>query len=230
MLLSSTALADTTIHFSSEAYTFTQDEKALITQIIEQSETGVRTLLPTLTEDITVNVVAIDRNIDIVGGATGRADAPGVIEVMLSTATEGGVSASARQALTSTMYHELHHLVSGWTMTENKYGPMHGIPIATVNEGLASVFAETYTDEYFAKAFDYPEQVADWLDEIMQLPLDANYSHWVSGFHPDGRTVIGYRLGRYVVHEAMRKTGKDILEVSEMSPEAILDIVLPESH
>lgn len=226
LLLSSTALANTTINFSSEAYTFTQDEKALITQIIEKSETGVRALFPSLTEDITVNVVAIDRNLDIVGGVTGRADAPGVIEVMVSTATEGGVSASARQALTSTLYHELHHLVRGWTITDNKYGPMHGIPIATINEGLASVFAETYTDEYFAKAYDYPEQAAQWLDEIMQLPMDANYNHWVSGFHPDGRSVIGYRLGRYVVHEAIRKTGKDILEVSEMTPEAILDIVL----
>ena len=182
--------------------------------------------MPILTPDITVNVVAIDRNIDIVGGVTGRADAPGVIEVMLSTATQGGVSASARQALTSTMYHELHHLVTGWTMTENKYGPMHGIPIATVNEGLASVFAETYTDEYFAEAYDYPEQVAEWLDEIMQLPLDANYNHWLSGFHPDGRSAIGYRLGRYVIHEAMRKTGKNILEVSEMTPDAILQLVM----
>ncbi len=92
--------------------------------------------------------------------------------------------------------------------------------------GLASVFAETYTDEYFAEAYDYPEQAAEWLDEIMQLPLDANYNHWVSGFHPDGRSVIGYRLGRYVVHEAMRKTGKNILEVSEMTPDAILQLVL----
>ena len=101
-----------------------------------------------------------------------------------------------------------------------------GIPVATVNEGLASIFAETYTDEYFAKAYDYPNEVVDWLQEIINLPKDANYSHWVAGFHPDGRSVVGYRIGRYVVHQAMEKTGKDILQLSELAPEEILAIVL----
>ena len=215
-----------TINFDTQNHAFTADEKKVITAIINQSESRVRELFPSLDKEITVNVVTTDRNLDIVGGATGRADAPGVIEVTLSTASPQGVTGSAKTALTSSVFHELHHLVRGWTMTENRFGVQPGIPVATVNEGLASIFAETYTDEYFAKAYDYPEQAAKWLDEIMALPKDANYAHWVAGFHPDGRSVIGYRIGRYVVHQAMEKTGKDIIELTEMSPQEILDVVL----
>ncbi|QBG34736.1 DUF2268 domain-containing putative Zn-dependent protease [Litorilituus sediminis] len=222
------SMAATKVNFNSDAYPFTNEEKAHISKIINQSEQEVRKLLPTLDETITVNVVTTDRNIDMVGGVFGRADAPGLLEVTLSTASKNGVIGSADTALTSSLYHEMHHLARGWTMTENRFGVQPGIPVATVNEGLASVFADTYTDEYFPLAYDYPEQAAQWLDEIMNLPKDANYGHWVSGFHPDGRSVIGYRIGRYVVHQAMEKTNKDILALSNMTPEAILAVVLSE--
>ena len=220
------ANAETVVNFDSGNHKFTLKEKELIKGIIFQSEKRVRKLLPALDENLTINVVTTNHNLDIVGGVYGRADAPGVIEVTLSTASENGISGSASAALTSSMFHELHHLVRGWTMTENQFGVQPGIPVATVNEGLASIFAETYTDEYFALAYDYPEEAAAWLNEIMALPKDANYAHWVGGFHPDGRSVIGYRIGRYVVHQAMQKTGKDILALSKMSPQAILDVVV----
>jgi len=224
--LTAQASTKTTVNFDAETYVFSQEEKQLITNIVETSEARIRELLPDLTENITVNVVTTDRNLDIVGGVFGRADAPGVIEVTLSTASKNGLTGSANSALTSSLFHEIHHLARGWTMQENKFGVQPGIPVATVNEGLASIFAETYTDEYFPKAYDYPEEAAAWLDEIMNLPKDANYAHWVAGFHPDGRSVIGYRIGRYVVHQAMEKTGKDILALSKMTPEEILEVVL----
>lgn len=218
--------AATTVSFDNASYQFSAEEKKVITEMVVEAEKRVRALLPELDEDILVNVHTTERNVDLVGGVYGRADAPGEMQVTLSTVSEGGVLGSANKALTSSVFHEMHHLVRGWTMTDNKYGQNHGIPVATVNEGLACVFAETYTDEYFPEAFDYPEEAAVWLDEIMALPLDANYGHWVGGFHPDGRFAIGYRIGRYVVHQAMAKTGKDILELSKMTPEDILSIVL----
>ena len=173
------------------------------------------------------DVHSFDRSgtLDIVGGVFGRAEAPGLVTINLSTASKGGVIGSAKNALESSVFHEFHHLAMGWTMTENKYGNPAGIPIATVNEGLASVFSETYTEQYFAKAMGYPEDVHSWIAEILALQIDANYSHWVSGFHPDGRTVIGYRLGRYVVHQAQKESGKGILELSKLEPMEILSLV-----
>jgi hypothetical protein len=202
---------------------FSNKEKQLITDIIIHSEKEVRKLLPTLPEEIEVTAVLIDRNVDIVGGVTGRADAPGVVIVELSRVFPGGVSAAAQSALSSTIFHEFHHLERGWTIQGNKFGA--GIPIAAVNEGLASVFAEEYTGVYFEEAYSYPEDTFKWLEEILLLPRDANYSTWMMGEHPDGRNSIGYRVGRYIAHQAMAISGKNIIELSKLSPNEILGIV-----
>ena len=84
------------------------------------------------------------------------------------------------------------------------------------------MFAETYSGTTFDR-FDYPDDASDWLDEILSLPLDADYNAWMNE-HPDGRIAIGYRIGRYVVHEAMRHSGQSVLELSTLSPEQILGL------
>ncbi|HBZ38760.1 MAG TPA: hypothetical protein DEO59_09890 [Balneola sp.] len=58
----------------------------------------------------------------------------------------------------------------------------------------------------------------------MALPLDANYAQWVMGEHPDGRNYIGYRAGNFLVRKAMNKSGKNILELSELMPEEIIKL------
>lgn len=202
---------------------FSNEDKQLITDIIIESEKKVRKLLPNLPQEIEVTAVSIDRNVDIVGGVTGRADAPGVVLVELSRVFPGGISAAAQSALSSTIFHEFHHLERGWTIQGNKFGA--GIPIAAVNEGLASVFAEEYTGVYHEEAYSYPEEAPKWLEEILSLPKDANYSTWMMGEHPDGRNSIGYRVGRYITHQAMANSGKNIIELSKLSPDEILGIV-----
>jgi hypothetical protein len=171
---------------------FSDDEKQLITDLVTHTEQAVRALLPALPDAIEVTAVVIDRNVDIVGGVTGRADAPGKVLIEISSVFPGGISAAANSALSSTIFHEFHHLARGWTIQRNKFGP--GIPIAAVNEGLAAVFAEEYTGVYFEEAYRYPEDVAEWLQEILALPVDADYSTWMMGEHPDGRNSIGYRV------------------------------------
>ena len=210
-----------TIEFIDDAEPgFSDDEKNLVTDLIRHAEKEVRALLPTLPEQIEVTATVIDRNVDIVGGVTGRADAPGKVLVEISRVFPGGVSAAAQGGLASTIYHEFHHLERGWTIQGNKFGP--GIPVAAVNEGLASIFAETYTGVYYEAAYSYPDDAAEWLREISALPLDADYSTWMMGSHPDGRSSIGYRVGRYIVHQAIANSGKDILELSSLAPDEIL--------
>lgn len=201
---------------------FSDDEKQLITDLIKRAEQEVRALLPTLPDVIEVTAMVIDRNVDIVGGVTGRADAPGKVLIEISSVFPGGITAAAQSALSSTIFHEFHHLNRGWTIQGNKFGP--GIPIAAVNEGLASVFAEEYTGVYFEAAYSYPENAAEWLEEVLALPADADYSTWMMGEHPDGRNSIGYRLGRYIVHQATANSGKSVLELSSLAPEEILKL------
>ena len=200
---------------------FGDDEKQLISDIITRSEKEVRALLPTLPDVIEVTAVVIDRNIDNVGGVTGRANAPGEVQVSISRVYPGGILAAARKALSANIFHEFHHLDRGWTIQDNKFGP--GIPIAAVNEGLADVFSEVYTGVFFEEANSYPGYADEWLAEIKSLPLDANYGAWMVE-HPDGRYAIGYRVGRYIVHQATANSGKDILELSKLTPDEILNL------
>ena len=92
-----------------------------------------------------------------------------------------------------------------------------------VNEGLAVVFSEIYTSVVFdVNAFS--EATDSWVKEIQDLPLDASYSDWVMGEHPDGRTSIGYRAGNYLIRKAMAKSDKNILELSELKPEELIEL------
>ena len=188
---------------------------------IVKSERKVRSLLPNLPGEIEVKVVIIGRNTDIVGGVTGQAYAPGKVQIEISSVYPGGILAATRKSLASSIFHEFHHLARGWTIEGNRYGP--GIPIAAVNEGLADIFTEEFTGVYFTEANSYPENADEWLSEILSLPLDADYGTWMFQ-HPDGRTSIGYRVGRYIVHQAMANSGKGVLELGTLSPEAILDL------
>ena len=148
-----------TITFMAGAETgFSDDEKQLITDLIRRAEQEVRALLPTLPDVIEVTAMVIDGNVDIVEGVTGRADAPGKVLIEISSVFPSGTTAAAQSALSSTIFHEFYHLGRGWTIQGNKFGP--GIPIAAVNQGLASVFAEEYTGVYCEAAYSYPENAA----------------------------------------------------------------------
>lgn len=208
--------------FDDEAAAFNEDDIQLITGIIARAEKEVRAILPSLPDSIEVTVAVIDRNIDGVGCVTGRADAPGKVRFELSSTCPGGIRAAAQKALAANVFHEFHHLYRGWTIENNGFGP--GIPVAAVNEGLADVFSETYTGVFFPEANSYPENADMWLAEIMALPLNADYGTWMFA-HPDGRDSIGYRVGRFIVHQAIENSGKDILELSTLAPEEIIALV-----
>ena len=191
-----------------------------IQEIIVESERGVREILQGLPESIKVNVTFVDKGFDIWGhpsGVNGRADSPGVVCIEVYSGFPSGISTEIKKNLSRLIYHEFHHLVRGWTMNDNKFGP--GIKIAAINEGLAVVFSEQYAKGKFIK-LAAPDNAQRWLKEIKALPTNANYGKWMNQ-HIDGRFSIGYRTGMYVVKLAMTKSGKTIFELSKMSPEKI---------
>ncbi|MEO1653539.1 MAG: DUF2268 domain-containing putative Zn-dependent protease [Bacteroidota bacterium] len=210
------------ISYQEKEFSFSKAEKKAIERVVKAAAPKLRALLPNLPEAIHLSVGIIERNLDKVAGVAGRADdhvGKGQIVLWISKVYPGGIQAAVRDGLPGAIYHEFHHLSRGWTIHNNKYGP--GIPKAAVNEGLAVVFAEIYTGTR-QEGNAYPPEVSTWVDEILKLPLDANYMHWVSGQHPDGREAIGYKAGNYIVRQALEKSGKDILELSQLSPREIL--------
>ena len=209
--------------FQEDSTSFNGTQKEFIRELIINSENEVRNLLPSLPDSIKIIVENVDWDLDLVGGVTGRTESntPPLIMLQISNNYRGGVIDSVHTGLKTALFHELHHLSRGWAIQDNKFS--YGIPNAMVNEGLAVVFAEIYTGD-ISEVNSYPEEADSWVQEILELPLDASYSDWVMGEHPDGRTYIGYRTGNFLVRRAMTESGKDILELSELMPEEIIKL------
>lgn len=216
-------IANVDVVFQEDSLKFTEPQKVFIREVISNSEKEVRALLPKLPDSIKVIVEAVDWNLDIVSGVTGRTETnnPPLVLVQVSHNYKGGVIDSVYQGIKSTIFHEFHHLSRGWAIQDNKFS--YGIPNAMVNEGLAVAFTEVYTGN-INEVNAYTDEAANWVKEILALPLDASYSDWVMGEHPDGRSYIGYRTGNFLVRKAMIKSRKTILELSELMPNEIIKL------
>ncbi|MDG1752685.1 MAG: DUF2268 domain-containing putative Zn-dependent protease [Thalassotalea sp.] len=207
----------TFIYQNSEKATFSTQDKKEIQKVVQTTITKMYKLMPELAAKINFNIRLIDRDLTMVYGVTGRADKKDEIEISLSSTYQGGISQAIKDGLVGTVFHELHHTVRGWTMYDNKFP--QGIDTASINEGLADVFAEIQIDRSMNRMstninFDV------WVEEIKALPKNANYGDWM-GLHPDGREAVGYRTGAYIVKRAMKNSGKDIIAMSKLSVEDI---------
>lgn len=213
----------TNITFQEDSYTFTKLQKNTIYEVVNSTEEEVRKLIPTLPDSISIIVESVDWDLDIVGGVTGRTEtnSPPLVILQISKNYRGGIIDSVRRSIRSTIFHEFHHLSRGWAIQDNKFS--YGIPNAMVNEGLAVVFSEEYTGN-ISEVNAFTDEADNWVKEILELPLNASYSDWVMGEHPDGRTFIGYRTGNFLVRRAMKLSGKNILELSALSPDEIIKI------
>ena len=216
-------LANVDVVFRKDSLNFTEPQKDFVREVIINSEMEVRNLFPKLPDSIKVIVENVDWDLDIVGGVTGRTEtnSPPLVLVQISRKYREGIIDSINSALRATIFHEFHHLLRGWAIQDNKFS--YGIPNAMVNEGLAVAFTEIYTGN-ISEANAYTDEADIWVKEILALPIDASYSEWVMGEHPDGRTYIGYRTGNYLIRKAMTKSGKNILELSELMPDEIIKL------
>lgn len=216
-------LTKVNVVFQEDTIRFTESQKDFIREVIINSETEVRNLLPKLPDSIKVIVENVDWDLDIVGGVTGRTEtnSPPLVLVQISNNYKQGIIDSIHAGLKATIFHEFHHLSRGWAIQDNKFS--YGIPNAMVNEGLAVAFTEIYTGN-INEVNSFTDEADNWVREIMALPLNANYADWVMGVHPDGRTYIGYRTGNYLIRKAMTLSGKDILELSELMPDEIIKL------
>jgi uncharacterized protein YjaZ len=200
-------------------FSFSAEQRTRIQSVLDNTHAAVRADFPELADIVEVTVVPVDRDLSSVGGVSGRADAPGRVVIEIITTGEGGVLAAIADGLAPAFAHELHHLVRGWTMMENRYGP--GIAIAAVNEGLAVAYAEQLTGRHHEGNAPPGDDVATaWALEIRDLPVNADYGQWMFA-HPDGRDGVGYRTGRFIVQQAMEFSGRDAIALTDATPEEV---------
>ncbi len=210
------------ISFETSGSNFTTLQKNLITKVIVDAEREIRVLLPQLPDSIQVMLEIVDWDLEVVGGITGRTETntPPYVAIQISDKFSQGITGAVHTNLKHVIFHEFHHLYRGWAIRDNKFE--QGIAIAAVNEGLAVVFSEIYTNSK-SEADNPPSAIiADsWFKEIQALPKDADYQKWMFQ-HPDGRSAIGYRTGNFLIRKALTNSGKTILELSEMQPDELI--------
>jgi predicted alpha/beta superfamily hydrolase/tetratricopeptide (TPR) repeat protein len=207
------------IVFKKDSDQLNESDQLLVKKILTDSESKIRKLLPTLPKDIKVVVSITSDNINQLNGINGRTERnnTALVFIEISKTFPGGITAAIKNGLEIIVYHEFHHLSRGWAIRDNQF--RQGIDVAAINEGLAIVFSEIYTGKKL-EANAFTSKTAKWVKEIIDLPKNANYGKWMSK-HTDGRTAIGYRVGNYIVTNALNKSTINILELSKLTPEEI---------
>ncbi|MDX1394865.1 MAG: DUF2268 domain-containing putative Zn-dependent protease [Gemmatimonadota bacterium] len=202
-----------------EAYAFTDDDRAFITEVATTTLAEVAEMLPTLPDHVELTVQAGDAVIPETGDG-GSALAPGRIAWTVDPGRAGGVEAIVRARLRPTLYHELHHLARGWTIQGGTVGTR--IIDAAVSEGMATAFERDAAGVEPPWAV-YPDDVDGWVDELRSAGGFAEYAKWMFE-HPDGRRWIGYRAGTYVADLAMAASNRSAAELVSTPTDEVLEL------
>ena len=113
--------------------------------------------------------------------------------------------------------HEFHHLVRSQAITSTS------LMDEVITEGMASVFERDVAGVTPPWSV-YPEDVADWVYELIALPPRAGSNYWIRARHPDERRWIGMRAGAYLVDRAMKASGKSAADLVSTSTEEVIVI------
>ena len=192
---------------------------AVIREIAMATISEVSALLPGLSDDIVLGVGSGDQVIPETG-EVGASVEPGRIEWSADPSRPGGIEGVARRQLRPTLFHELHHQARGWVIRGGSR-PTSFIE-APVCEGLATAFERDAAGRRPPWA-EYPIEVDHWVEELMALPMTADYAEWMFQ-HPDGRRWIGYRAGTYIADRAMEASELSAAELATTPTAQVLEL------
>lgn len=201
----------------SQLHSFSQSERTEIRAIAEATVREVRPLVDGEPSTIRLTVRAGTAVIPETGEA-GVALGPGLIGWTVDPTRPGGAVAVAKARLRSTLFHEVHHLVRGWTVEGGTAG--RRLIDAAVAEGLATAFerdAASSTPPWG----EYPRDVRLWSEQLIALPVSASYGEWMFQ-HRDGRRWIGYRAGTFLADRASAGSGRSPAELASVPTDEIL--------
>ncbi|MGH8397322.1 MAG: DUF2268 domain-containing putative Zn-dependent protease [Gammaproteobacteria bacterium] len=200
-----------------DAQHFTAETRCVVQEICDRAEIEVRALLPSLPEHIEV-AAQTGKCVIQQTGDMGTAVSPERVVWIVDGSRKGKVVGVAPRHLCPTLFHEFHHLARGWVKSNYNHTP--SIIDAAISEGLATAFERDFGGREAPWA-SYPTDAARWLEELLALPPNANYSDWMF-HHPDGRSWIGYRAGTFVTDHAMAASGRSSAELVATSSTELL--------
>jgi uncharacterized protein YjaZ len=192
------------VFYRYDGYTFSSAEQRLIQDITETAVRDARTLLPSLPAHMIVRVNPGKKVIDELGSSSDHS-LPNVVHWMVDPSRPGGASAIAQAHLRATLFHHFHR------MTRLTHCSETTLMDHVVGLGMATVFERDAGGRTYPWA-QYPDNVKDWVAELIALPPDASLNEWIYR-HPDGRRWIGFRAGTYLVERAMKASGRSAAEL-----------------
>lgn len=111
------------------------------------------------------------------------------------------------RTLRESIFHELNHV---YRWMESEYDGH--ILNSAVFEGSATVFETDYAGASPLWGKYDGEPMDDWLKELA-TKSSRDYSDYFFD-HPDGRKWIGYKVGTWLVREAMKNSGKGVVDLT----------------
>lgn len=203
------------IHFADSSYKIDPDFKEKYVAEIEKAYQQVSKLLPFGSSHINFFVQPREYGLIVETQDNGHTHNSEFLELAFNPTVDTKGLKVILDDVKATIFHEMNHAAR------------YNIPIFHVNfldncilEGLATVFERDYGDSKPPYG-EYPGNVADWLREI----IDANdmFSWQEYSFnHPDGRRWITYKVGTYIVDQAIKYSGKTVIELTQMECANIL--------
>jgi hypothetical protein len=197
----------------------TESGEAQLVPLIAQWHQEVRSLLPNMPESLEVgfnNKYLIPDT-----GTGGFALSPKKIALAFDPNFSGDKHKQLND-LKGTYFHESYHVVQDFTQ-ESAQNEMPAIDNA-IYEGAATRFESIRAHTRPAWA-EYPERgtMLRWLEEVKRLPLDYNWRRYKFYDSESGRRWIMYRLGTFIVDEALANNASlRIEDLSSKSPSEIL--------
>jgi hypothetical protein len=196
------------------SYPFTPAERRAIARIAGAAAIEARRHLPALPRQMTLQVRS---GTDVIPelGATAAALPPDWIVWTVDHKRPDGVLTIAEKHLRAALFHEFHHLVRLETLKTDT------LIDHVITEGLATAFERDFAG-VSPPWGQYPDDVANWVQELLALPATAKRSDWIVR-HPDGRRWIGMRAGTYLVDVAMKTLHRTSAELVAVEASEILD-------
>jgi uncharacterized protein YjaZ len=157
-------------------------------------------------------------------GTGGHAYSPGIVTISFDIDFEN--KQSQLENLRGTVFHESYHLVQGHTGIDSK-AEYHSMLDSAIYEGCATVFERNYANvspswgEYKQHS---REELESWY-EAMAILLPEDYwdgkgglmQKWAFYDQDDGHRWKLYKTGSWVVDEAVKRLGIDVLFMRKMS-------------